>query len=276
MRFVTFYIILESNTFSPVKADINHFKKGNLFEGKVVIEYHTDKKTEMGGFISVAEAEKVELIPVLAAWGVSAGKVTKACYDFFCDSILEAIKKAGRIDGVLCALHGAMVAEHSDDPEGDLLYEIRNAVGEEIPIVTTLDFHANVTEKMVESTTMLVGYKTNPHVDFFECGQRGARLLIETVKGSIKPTMELKRLPMILPPENLATTQGPMVEEIEKTKRWEHEGTALSASVFAVQPWMDIKNLGWSMIAVTNADSQAAEKLAEDLAKACWSKRKKF
>lgn len=276
MRVVTFMIILESNTFSPMKADLDHFKKGNLFEGAPVLEYHTDKNTEMGGFISIAQAESIELIPALSAWGVSAGKVTKECYTYFRKMILKTIKHAGQIDGVLCSLHGAMVAEHSDDPEGDLLADIRAEVGDSIPIVSTLDFHANVTEKMVEAATVLVGYKTNPHVDFFECGKRAARIFIDAVKGTIQPTMAVKRLPMILPPENLATTQGPMVEEIQKTIAWEKGGNVISASIFAVQPWMDISNLGWSLVVVTDNDQNGAQKLSGEMATSCWEKRTEF
>jgi len=277
MQLIIGSVMMESNTFSPLKADLQCFKNGYLLFGDEIIDYHKDKQTEIGGFIQVGRSEKVKLFPVLAAWGgMASGKVTRECFEFLKERLIQGIKKCNRIDGVLLALHGAMVAENIDDPEGDLLKTIKTVVGEKVPVACTLDLHANVTQQMVDNAEILVGYDTFPHIDFFQTGEKAARLLISTLRGEIKPTMAMKKIPMIVPAENMQTTHGPMAELMKKAKRWEKEGQVVSVSIFGVQPWLDIQDTGWSTVVVTDNNLPLARNMAHELARSCWELRHRF
>jgi len=267
---------MESNTFSPLKVDLKHFKNGYLLFGDEVIAYHKGKQTEVGGFVKVAESEKIQLVPILSAWGLSSGKVTTECFEFLKNSFLQGIGKIDQFDGILLALHGSMVAEDADDAEGNLLEATRTTVGKKAPIIVTLDLHANVTEQMADNTDALVGYDTYPHIDFFQTGEKAAKIIISTLRKEIKPTMAMRKIPMIIPPENMQTTHGPMADLMKKAKGWEKEDKVISTSIFGVQPWLDIQDTGWSTVVVTDNNFNLAQERANELARLSWESRHRF
>jgi microcystin degradation protein MlrC len=153
---------------------------------------------------------------------------------------------------------------------------VRALVGPEVPIVGTLDLHANVTERMAREATALIGYHTAPHVDMYETGQKAALVLLATVSGELHPTSSVVRLPMLLPPENSTHNWGPLAGVIDQAIRLERRGKVVHAGIYPVQPWMDTEDVAASVVAITDGDREAAQRYARWLAAAFWSRRSEF
>lgn len=261
-------LIQESNTFSPVPT--RYADMSPVF-GDNVIQRHKGKMTEVGGFLDVLLAADVEKVPISAAWAVTSGRVLRKDLEKLTTQMKRTLQAAGKLDGMLLALHGAQCAEGIDDAEGFVLSAMREIIGD-IPLIVTLDLHANVTRRMISLSTAIIGYKTFPHIDMFETGQSAARLLLKTLDGEVKPVMAWRKLPLILNAEHSQTTSGPMHLTRRAADKFEKRGL-LSASLFPVQPWLDIEEMGTAVVAVSNADPASADACAAKLAKRLWNER---
>jgi microcystin degradation protein MlrC len=167
-----------------------------------------------------------------------------------------------------------MVSEETDDGEGTLLERIRG-IAPDLPIAVALDLHANLTPKMVENCTVIVGYKTYPHVDMYDTGAQAGRILIQALRGEIKPTMAWGNRPMLPHTLRMGTHEPPMKDLMCMAREAEEDG-ALSATVFGGFPLADIHDAGLSVVVVTNADQRRARTLCEDLLNAAWERRADF
>jgi len=275
IRVVIGMIVQESNTFSPIPTTLKGFEDQGLCYGPEVLDRY-GQKNELGGFVAAARSEKdVELIPTLRAWAWAGGKVEQPAFDYLKDELLKRVKDAGRIDGVLLALHGSMVTDQLDDPEGELLDALRRQLGE-TPVVATFDLHANMTAPKVKSLTALVGYHTSPHTDLFETGRKAAMILFCTIRGKVRPRIAWRKIPMITPAESHNTMKGPFKDLMDIVAGIERQEGVVSASLFAVQPWLDIQELGWSSVVVTDDDQNKGEQLAKSLAESAWRSRRSF
>ena len=276
MRLVIARFTHELNSFVPQKTELGDFEGRELKFGGDAISFNRGTRSAIGGFIETAEKENVELIPVFSTFGGQGGPVTTACYKYFEEYFLHELEKIGKYDGILLALHGAMVSENSEDPEGDFIAAIRKKVGKSIPIVATFDLHGNMTPKIVNHLDALVAQKTFPHVDNFEIGEKATGLILSIIQKNIKPVIALKRLPMIVPAVNAQTTEGPMREIIERAKEIEQEDKVIDVSIFEVQPWMDLQDIGWSVVVTTDNDIKLANEKMNEIAKLVWRARKKL
>jgi len=272
LRIAIASILQESNTFSPVYTRYEDFTP--VF-GKAVLERHRGKLTEMGGFLHVLDRARVEVAPVCAAWAITANRLLRPDFEKLISAFEDGLMKA-RPDAMLLAMHGAQTAEGEDDVEGHVLSIARQRMGFERPIVMSLDLHANITRRMVEQSDAIVGYHTYPHVDMFETGQKAARLMLRVLKGECRPTMAFRKLPLIVPAENAQTYRGPMSKLIQSAQALEAGGKAEAVSIFPVQPWMDIAEMGCAVVAVTNDDAKAAQKHADALAARLWNNKKAY
>jgi microcystin degradation protein MlrC len=191
---------------------------------------------------------------------------------------LYHLQAVGPVDGIFLALHGAMVAKvpGGEDATGLLLRQVRSIVGDNLPIVATLDLHANVTQQMTDLVTALVGYRTWPHVDQAERGQEAADLLLATIRGVVRPIVALSKPRMILQVENGQTDTGPMAQLMSQARAWEADGKCLNGSVFLVQPWLDVPELGCAVTIVTDDDREGAQQLADQLGNTAWDRRHAF
>jgi microcystin degradation protein MlrC len=232
-------------------------------------------RTEFGGFIAACAREGVELVPTLAAWAASGGPMRATDFRRLADDLVDRVRGAGSAAGVLLALHGAWVAEGEDDPDGWILARVRQAVGPDVPVVATLDLHANVTAGMVRSADALVGYRTYPHVDMPETGERAAALLFRLLHGGVRAATRFRKVPMIVPPENAQTTDGPLGEVVAAAREAESRPRVLAVSVFPVQPWLDVAELGCAVV-VVGADGRIAQREADHLARMLWERRRRF
>ncbi|RAV19224.1 M81 family metallopeptidase [Paenibacillus contaminans] len=274
MRIVAGGIIQESNTFSLYPSSIEYFHNLVYLFGDEIRQMET-VRNEIGGCLTASKEQGVEVVPAFYAQAISGGTLKREAFETLKHNLVLHITNAGPVDGVFLAFHGAMVAEGCDDTEGDLLRAVRQAIGHDIPIVTTLDSHSNVTRLMAEQANAIIGYKTFPHIDHFETGVRAAKLLFSMIRKEVRPVTVLRKVPMMLPAENHQTTDGPMRELIEEAAVAEESGKSLVTSLFQLQPWLDIEEMGFAVVVVAEDEAWAIQE-AERLAMLAWEKRHRF
>ncbi|WJH32530.1 M81 family metallopeptidase [Paenibacillus sp. CC-CFT747] len=279
MKILIGSIIQESNTFSPVRSTMDDFYRHHWLMGEAVRGITTEN--ELKGFLVAAGEEGVETFPVLSANAVSSGMLTADAFremkEVLRRRLQEAVREAGTVGGVYFALHGAMVAEGTDDTEAELAGIIRQTAGPGVPLVVSLDLHANVTRALVRQVDGLVGFRTYPHTDFYETGKRAARLLFAAVRGEIRPFVTMRKLPLIVPAENSQSTSGPFAELWMEAEKGEARGDSLVTSLFPMQPWLDIEEAGSTVVVVGDARRREdGVREAERLADLFWSLRKAF
>ena len=189
----------ETNTFAPSPARYEDFIYGGGFPGLsrgLDILNFAEQNLPIGGFIQTAQQLGYDLKPIIWAAASPSAQVEQQTYERICQDILAGIA-AQPVDAIYLDLHGAMVAEHLDDGEGELLQRIRDLVGHDLPILTSLDFHANVTRKMFENATAMLSYRTYPHIDMAETGSRCATLLHQILQGQ-KLEKQFYKLPFLI------------------------------------------------------------------------------
>ena len=191
-------IMHESNTFSDTPTDFTAFQNGSYTVGAEIFDIWGETHHEMGGFIQGAAQYGYIAHPTLMTSATPAGPVTDAAFERLTDTLIQQLKIAPKHEGLLLALHGAMVVESYPDGDGELLKRLRHAFGSEFPIVVTLDHHANVSEQMVAESTALVIYKTNPHVDQRERGLQAGKLMMQILVDNVTPTQALAKPSMLL------------------------------------------------------------------------------
>lgn len=190
----------ETNTFAPSKATYEDFAhgggSGRMLRGAEIVETCRDINAAISGAIRHGEAAGWDLRPTLFCATSPSAHVTEDAFERIAGELLERIAAELPLDGVFLDLHGAMVTEHHDDGEGELLARLRELVGPDVPVVVCLDLHANVTAKMFEMADVLESYRTYPHVDMAETGLRGARTLQRMLDGS-RPEKAMRVAPFL-------------------------------------------------------------------------------
>ena len=280
MRFICAELKQEANSFSPLRSGLRDFENYHLYRGAEVEDRLSGTGTEIGGFYAVARREGVELVPALATMAMSSGPVVQEAYQALSKELLQRVEALLPADGILLALHGAMLVEGIDDPEGTLLAELREVAGT-IPVVVSLDLHAVPTSGLIEHADAVVGFDTCPHTDLFETGVRAAELLVKIVHQGVKPRMALVRIPLDLPAEAVDTSQaGPAMDLLQAARAAREQVGILSTSVFYPQPWLDVPHLGATILVVFEGTSSGALARATDvtaaLAQQLWDSRHAF
>jgi microcystin degradation protein MlrC len=271
MRIVIGSIMHESNTFTPFPTPLEEFHPRY---GAALLQ--EPGRGSLGGIVTRLRAQGWELIPTLTAHALPGGVVTHHAYGIMKETLLEGIRTAGAIDGVCLALHGSMQVEEIGDAESDLLSATRALVGPEVPIVAALDLHANVTATMIEQADGLVAYRTAPHVDGFDTGQRAAELLIWSLREHRRPAMAFAKLPFLLSGEQSETEGEPMASMIQLLRDADSQPAVLSSSFVLGFPWADVYDNGVGAIVVTDGDRPLAQVEANRLARAFWEHRMEF
>jgi microcystin degradation protein MlrC len=266
----------ETNTFSNVPTDRAQFEARDLRYGGEIIETYRGTGTCLGGMIAAAERLGATLVPSLAAAASPAGRVTRDIYEHVKRRMLADLAGAGRVDGVLLDLHGAMVPEGVDDAEGDVIAAVRKVVGPSVPIAVTLDFHGNLGPDMIAQADLLHGYKTYPHVDMAERGEEAAERLAQVIGRRIRPTAAWRKPPLLPPLGSQGTARGPMRRLYDLADEMEKDPKVVSVSIFAGFPYADIPDAGLGIYVVTDDDHALAERLAGRLARAAWEHRHEF
>lgn len=202
----------ETNTFAPTRADWAAFNRGDSFpafvHGQPMLDRLSGINLPIGGFIDAARTHGWQLLPSSWAGAIPSAHVTEDAFERISASILADVHQGG-FDAVYLDLHGAAVAEHVDDTEGELIARIRRVVGTDVPIVASLDLHANVTLRMLAEADALVSYRSYPHVDMAATGELAAQLLERRFRLGHREPMHHRRLPFLIPLNAQSTWMAP-------------------------------------------------------------------
>ena len=269
MRIAIGSIIHESNTFNPNPTTLADF---TVEHGAALLERWRDAHNEVGGFIAGASAY-AEILPTLVAIAVPAGPVTRAAFETLTDALVAGFVAALPLDGVLLALHGAMVAVDYADGDGEIARRVRAALGPAIPIVCTYDPHANITALDIANVDVLITYKTNPHVDQRACGLQAAALLKQIIENDIRPTMALRQPPMLLNILHHNTSAAPILPIWQVAHAIEAEPGVLAVSVALGYQYADVAAMGPAVVVVTDDDPDLAAHHADRLTNMLWDLR---
>lgn len=267
----------ESNHFVFSLCDLDFFRAtGFLYERDDLFKLRgTDG--EVAGILEVLEEYGAEVVPLIAGRANSGGPLSDSCYRYLKLKLLSALEASGHVDGVILSHHGSMAAEQEDDTEGDIIESVRGIIGADVPIVLTLDLHANVTSRMVRAADAILGYEQYPHTDVLTTGARAARLLLKILCDGLKPVMAHVKLPMLLTGFNGTTQWGtPFGKLMREAKSLEEMPEILSTSLFFVGSYIDVPDLGCSSLVITNGDWERAISEAKKLAGQFWSIRRDF
>lgn len=248
--------------------------QGPPLRGKEVL----DGTPYIRGFADQAEQlEGVSLIglstPRDVFGGISRTWNTQEAFDHFVNLMLEDLQDALPVDGVFLALHGAMAVRGVDRPEAEIAKRFREVVGPDVPIVATFDLHGNEDGAFFDWADGLFAVKRYPHYDEYQQGERAARYLHRVMRGDYKPTKSVSRPPILTATVLQWTGQPPMMDIMERARRWEDRKPGAVVNVFLGFPWSDVPDAGASVHVMTNDDQALAEEIADDMAGFMWRVR---
>ena len=273
-------LILESNRFARPAQREDFLSLTCLSSKNLMNEAKSPNPSLAIEFVSFVKTMDAtgdwEPFPILLMASRPLGPIQKDVFDAYCSEALSAL--TDDVDAVYLCHHGAMVAEHLDDPDGYIVKEIRNKVGPRVPIVMTLDLHANISDLMCSSVDLICGYRTNPHVDQFERGQEAAFSLRQILDGQAKPKVAHIKLPLLPSSITLLTTSGPLGEVIDFGQRRQAElgGKIMNVSIFGNFVFSDVPDNGISIVITARHEFDVAENLAKEIARLTWLKRNLF
>lgn len=270
----------ETNSLNPLATTRADFEAFGVLRGPELVRQMADTN-ELGAFIQTLAAwpEPTEVVGLvrLPAW--PSGPLDSAAQRWLIDEVRLALVAAGPLDGVLWALHGALAAVDLPDVTGRVLALTRQLLGPGVPVVGTLDLHAQVTRRMLSAASALVLFHTVPHVDVFETGQRGAQLLHRLLARGEAPVVTWVRVPAVFPAERANTEHAGSLSAQLKTRLQELECRPgfLAAGLATVQPWLDVPELGSSIVLVSDeARASEAATVARELADELWRRRDEY
>jgi microcystin degradation protein MlrC len=275
MRIAIAGFMHESNTFNPTITDRAAFASQSLVFGNDLIHEWRDAHHEVGGFLEAAKEDRFDPVPILMAWATPAGPVADSIFEEVTGRLIHQLQER-RPDGLLLALHGAMVTESHQDADGEVLARLRSAMGSYFAIVVSLDLHGNISQRLIDSCQAAVAYRTYPHVDQRECGRRAASIMVRMLRDSIKPRQALAKPPLIINIMAQETAREPMHSFMQAARDLEQLPGVLSASLLPGFAYADVPQMGPSVIVVTNDNAQLAQQEANRLANAIWQAREQF
>lgn len=268
----------EVSTFNPHRSDYDDF---GVRTRESLLAYHRTVRNEVGGALQVFDKDPaVEVVPAYSAFFItSGGTLRKSAWERISREFLDAIRQAqesGPLDGVYFCMHGAMASESELDPEGWLLKESRRILGEAIPIVASLDLHGILTDQMLQHSSAIVAYHTYPHVDFFQTGERTAKLLLRIVRGEVHPVTAKVAIPALVRGDELITETGLFGKCIQMAKEVENSPQGLSAGMFIGNPFTDVPALQTYSFVTTDGDVELASSEATRIAERFWEYHEKM
>jgi microcystin degradation protein MlrC len=277
MRIAVGGILHETATFIRTPTTLRDFELGfGLFRGQQVVERFQHANMCIGGFVQAAGTLGFDVVPLLWGFAYPSGLVQRQAYEQLKGELLDGLRRAGPVDGVLLDLHGAMVVEGIEDGDGDLIEAVRDLVGPNLPIAVTFDLHGNHTRRRVAAATAICGYDTYPHVDMAERGREAAEILVRTIRGEVQPTMALRQIPLFWSAPRQVTAHPPMDEVLRRVHEQERRPGMISMTIATGFPWADVPDVGASVIAVSHRDPALAEQAAGELADFIWQHRQQW
>ena len=274
---------LESNRFAP-SCKRKDFEEHMYFRGEEISrQARIDRPSiHLGvcGFYKVMDdafggSRGWEACPAVLIGSTPAGPVEKSFFDEFLSELHRDLKAIGPVDGVYICQHGGAIATHSHDPDGEVFSTVRDIVGPSVPVIATLDLHANVSEEMMQATDILIGYRTNPHVDLYQRGEEAARSMLEMFDG-VQPTSYRIRLPLVAPSVTQLTAPGYPYGELIQRGQTHVDDIVMNVTILAGFAFADTPKNGMTVIVTTRDDLKHAKELATELAEAGWLDRARY
>ncbi len=232
------------------------------------------------GFVSRCnEYGGTELIGIYSPRGAKGGSsgswITREAFEKYSRGMAEDLANAGKLDGLFLALHGAMAVTGIPKPEAELVRRLREVIGD-IPIFITLDLHANEDHELSDATDAVFITKRYPHYDSGLQGERAARILIRTIRGTYQPVMATRKPGVITPSVFQWTGESPAMEIMERARRWEARVPDLFVSVAFGFAYADVPDVGATVMVVANNDQELADRVADDMNDYIWRVRESF
>lgn len=266
-------LLHESNTFLRQPTTIADFRDHTLLSGSAILETFSNSHHEIGGFLAGLEAGGATAVPIFVARALPSGTIDADCWNELLSRMHEAMDNAGPVDGLLVAPHGATVSQPHPDADGHWLSTVRSKVGPDIPIIGTIDPHANLSPAMVQACDALIAYRTNPHLDQFQRGQEAAGLMVRTLKREVTPKMGAVFPPMAINIERQMPEEPHLRPVYDLADRQLQDGRTLSNSIVLGFPYADVQEMGSATIAIADGDRELAQRAAQELAAELWQRR---
>lgn len=276
MRVGIIALLHESNTFVSGRTTLEHFQAEMLLEGDPIRERLAAAPHETGGFFAGLAAAGIDAVPIFAARALPSGTLTAGTMQRLMQRLFDAVARAGKLDGYLAAPHGATVSESIPDVDGHWLTRLRDFAGPHVPIVATLDPHANLSAAMVDACDAIVAYRTNPHLDQRERGLEAARLMARALRGEVRPVTAAVMPPIAINIAAQGTQESPCRELYALADAQLRRPGVLSNSILLGFPYADVPEMGSATLAVTDGDRSGARALAMELARYLWEHRQGF
>jgi len=271
-------IILETNAFAPTTTEAD-FRTLCYLEGEAMVAEARKPAPamplEVPGFMRTMDGfGPWTPVPVIVTAAEPGGPIDHAFFTRTITEMRARLKAAAPLDAVYIVNHGAMTSTEEHDPDGALYAMVREVVGPGIPVVSTVDLHANISERMVDSVDALISYRTNPHVDQAERGAEAAEALDWMLKGG-KTRSAFIRLPITPASVTLLTAAGPYADMIAEGQR-RMTPDILNVSVVGGFVFSDTPKNGIAVIVTSRGDPAKAQSLALELARGGWNDRQRF
>jgi microcystin degradation protein MlrC len=265
----------EISSFNPLLGQYEDF---TVHHGAEIFNLHRNVRSEMAGALAVFAAYPyIEVVPGTSIRGItSGGTLAKPAFRRLTGEFLDSVRAARELDGIYFSLHGSFAAETEPDIEGYLLEETRRIVGPDLPIAVSLDLHGVLTERILANCDLLTVYHTYPHVDFYETGERAARLLVHLLNKEIRPVMARVPIPALVRGDELITATGLFGQIVRKAQEMERSPGGLSAGMFIGNPFTDVPDLGSNALVVTDGEPERAVRQAMELAADFWQVHEKL
>lgn len=264
----------ESNTFIIFPTTLDDYE---IVRGVELVDFYRPTYHEVAGFIAGADEFEYELVPLLAANATPAGPLTQQTYETIVGELLNRLQEQlPQLDGLLLALHGAMVAEHVAQADDETVRRVREMVGPTFPVVVTHDYHGNIPEALVDNATALIIYKTCPHIDQRERGLQAAELVSQAAREEIDPVCAIVKPDLLFNIMFHNTSAPPMQPLIYAAEKLEEAPGILAVSIAAGYQYADVPAMGPSIVVVADGAQAIAEEGANQLSKMMWSIRNKL
>lgn len=278
MRVGILSLIHESNTFSHTPTTLDLFRRDGILTGEAVADHFRDGFHEISGFLDGLDGAGLDAVPLFYASTPPAGRITEDTCDALIGMMFDQLAGAGPLDGLLVAPHGANAGEGADyhDLDGYWLSRLRREAGPDLPIICTIDPHANLSPRMITACDATIAYRTNPHLDQKQRGLEAASLMNRTLQGEIRPVQAAAFPAVAIGIERQDTSSPPCLPLYDRADAWLEKPGVLSNSIVLGFPYADVPEMGSAFIAVTDDDPGLAQRIAGDLAGYLVARRDRF
>ncbi|MEA4978965.1 MAG: M81 family metallopeptidase, partial [Petrimonas sp.] len=261
-------LAIESSTFSPA---VSHEDAFRARYGDSVFSYYPFFAADSGII------DRAVWLPTLRGHAMPGGIVSREAYESLVSKTLDSLKAKLPLDALFFDIHGAMSVQGLDDPEGDFLVRIRELVGTDVLISTSMDLHGSVSPRLAQNTDLITCYRLAPHEDAIESKKRAVINLLDRLEnGKGKPAYKAWiPVPILLPGEKTSTRIEPGKSLYAQIPAVIEKDKVIDASIWMSYPWADEpRNHG--VVVVYGDDKEAVGKAAEKLAAHFWNVRKEF